>query len=372
MRGPAIAKWIDPEHVDTPVGEEPQPADIFVVDPTPTLTRGKKAIGRKPAPKRSQKKKGGGNRPAAGKGQRGTITIPRSAGPGQPTLLMNCLAQYGESLINPFDAPPGCLPHSPAMPSGKYKSFARGTMVVGTQGVGFVAASTAMDQDNTFGWVSGSLFAGTTLDIALPGVGFFKSNSPFTMASFGADLIQGRNVSLGIRIRYSDREVDRGGVIVPFEDPNHRNLTFGGTPIGVTDALAYETTRSLPNGEARKWYVQTWTPRLIGEYGYRDNPDGPTNLVIFVSGAKPGATFEFEIFSNYEVVGRAVPNPTPSEADDGLTSRVTGFVSELSSAALTRLQSIGIGRLESMMRKTVMDQASHLLMTGRRTGLLEY
>jgi hypothetical protein len=257
------------------------------------------------------------------------------------------------------------------MPSGKYKVFARGTMTVGTAGVGFVTATTALDHNNNFGWSSSALFAGTTFDIAAPGVDLFKSNSPFAASAFGGDLLQGRNVSLGIRIRFSDREVDRGGIIIPFEEPNHRELAIG-TTVGPVDALAYETTRSLPNGEDRKWYVQTWSPRIVTEYGYRSLSIGSTNLVIFVAGAKAGLTFEYEVFSNFEVIGRNVPNPTPSEADDGLASRVTGFVSELSSAALTRLQSIGVGRLEQIMRKTVMDQASHLLMTGRRTGLLEF
>lgn len=61
----------------------------------------------------------------------------------------DCLINYAKSLLNPFDAPPACIPVTPSIDSLKLKVFARGTCATGTQGFGFVVTRPDCANNNT-------------------------------------------------------------------------------------------------------------------------------------------------------------------------------------------------------------------------------
>ena len=288
---------------------------------------------------------------------------------GEPTRLMNCLALYGDSLLNPFDTPPGCVPHSPALPSGKYKVWSKGYMYCGTGGFGFIAATDSVTSDVPMVKASNIGFSGGTTAFSSAGVQSYLSNSPFLLADLGDGLVQVRNVSMGIRIRYvGDNYTQLAGVTLPFEEPDH-SPTLIRDGMTAQNMLAYADVHAMPITPSRNWTTITWTPRRPAEYEYRQTDPANSTIAIMVNGIA-GAPFEYEVYSNFEAIGRNVVNPTPSAADDGLASRLTGTIAELRPKQRHSLASSGINHIDKWVRGTVMDQAQHLLMGGIRHGVL--
>jgi hypothetical protein len=247
------------------------------------------------------------------------------------------MRDYAAATLNPAEAQPCCLPSPPILPSGKLKVWAKGTMALGTLGVGYVMVRPSLANDTGGIFHSTSLFEGDETATAGTGVSAANNNSPYTTSNFSATAVQCRHVATGLRVRYTGTLLNRGGRAVAAESPSHNSLN--GYSQG--DLLAIPEVRSVPIGQ--DWINEVWNVRLPGEYSFVTSPY-PTaitnpSLAIIVSG-EPGNTFEFEVYTLGEVVGNLVTNATPSHGDSSLYSRLIDITGQLSTSALDRYASL--------------------------------
>lgn len=264
-----------------------------------------------------------------------------------------CLVNYAGSLVNPADSGAVCSPHDPVLDSGKQHVWAKGSGAIGAAGFGFVVVRPSMVSDLTVGTHSTANFAGTGMANSGTGTQGILLNSPFSEFDFendpgaGAIGLQGRVVSMGIRVRYTGTELGRSGIYVPIEHPNHSNIV----DYDIADANMLASTRSLPNNADRDWRVCNWAPVSADELSYLrypcygfDNEGTPDKnqypMAILLTGT-PTETFEYQIFVNFEVVGNVVTNSTPSYGDQELAGDVLDAVRSLDPVAQDTLNTEG-------------------------------
>jgi len=141
------------------------------------------------------------------------------------------------------------------------------------------------------------------------------SNSPYVLANFGQNGLQGRVVSAGLRIRYIGTELNRGGEIVGLQHPSHSGLNGYTVPL----MNAYKETARLP--VIRPWTTLLYRPVETTDLNFNIGlaPAGQQFFMGFIinsatSVASP-ASYENEFFSNLELQGAAVQNKKPSHVD---------------------------------------------------------
>lgn len=296
--------------------------------------------------KRQKTKNGQGRKPKAAnktkskanKGKKLKRLLPPIMKP--PTSpLGKCLEDFIKASANPFQSRPACLPHSPALDSAKRKYSAKGTVIVGQEGFGYVVATTQLANNATTGfgftrgWYASSLlYNGSTLPNnmssgAIDGTGEQSGcyNTGMNTSALTLGQKEGRPVALGIRVRYLGTETARGGRLVCFEHPNHANIDG----YGISNCFQYEFVESVPN--ERKWTVALWQHKVPSELAYSSHLYPVPNLAIFIDGAV-GDKYEFEIFYHAETITRdSDPNAgtgkeSPTYVDDGLFSVITGMM----------------------------------------------
>ena len=142
-----------------------------------------------------------------------------------------CAAHYLACLVDPFTCEPGvCIPADIfPLPSQKIKVFARGKFALGTSGIGFIQACPTVSNNHvtTAAVVTSATSVGNA---AAAFTGFTAtvpvqiSQIPYTDAQI-LSTVHARIVSYGIRVKYSGKLLDRGGVCVGMEDPDHLDMT---------------------------------------------------------------------------------------------------------------------------------------------------
>jgi hypothetical protein len=230
-----------------------------------------------------------------------------------------CAHMYLSALVNPYDTPAGaCIPADLfPIPSSKVKSFVRGRMVVGLQGIGFVACvpSFGNTTPSVYATTAASVGATTALFSAFTNTNATGSAQlPYAAADFTSDRVSGRLVSYGLRTKYVGQLMTRNGVCVSYEDPDHANC----------NRLSFDSMNSNPYSHIHRVGDEDWDSEVNysgpvdpNEIEFR-NVDQPLGLtfasMIAVSGIA-GDVYEFEYYQHSEFIGTVVPNKTPSHAD---------------------------------------------------------
>ena len=201
--------------------------------------------------------------------------------------LGNCAGKYAESLANPFTGPAdACFPVTPACMSRKCRTFICSQIGIGTGGAGFACmqplagnngATTAGNIGTAAAYISSTTYAGTTatgipgLDPATAGVLALNHNGDYQIGQFGAQAIQARLVSMGMRIRYASTELNRGGRILLLEDPEHADYSPG---VSQSQFLSNEKAKEHKVGSDWITLCQTG-PVQPNEYDYVPNAYTP-------------------------------------------------------------------------------------------------
>lgn len=223
--------------------------------------------------------------------------------------------------MNPFDAPAGaCLPADMfPLPSQKLKTFLRGQCVLGTTGYGFCNASMCLSNDTTASSATSAasvMASNTLLTVAIGGiVPQFYTQLPWTIADVGNNLVQGRGVALGLRVRYAGTEANRNGILNFFEDPDH----------ALFNTMSYDTIRqrvncysTRPPGDGSWSTVLYSGPVAPSETEFTASNylsvNGSALLVCVIKG-NPGDVYEFEAFQHIEAIGVQTTGKSQSHSD---------------------------------------------------------
>jgi hypothetical protein len=199
-------------------------------------------------------------------------------------------------------------------------------MATGVGNFGYILGRPAAANDVVAAYFTGSAYAGTTFSTTTGGGVFsINGNSPYTASDYTSELVQSRVVSFGMRIRYTGRSFDQGGIIRVLEEPDHNNLAGD----GFNTIAAYSKVRSLP--VSTDWVTVTWQPVLPGEFEFVNEATFGRSLffplVIGVSSAVPAAPFEFEYYLNYESIGSIVRGKSISHSEQNLTGKIINAIS---------------------------------------------
>lgn len=244
-----------------------------------------------------------------------------------------CATDYAASLADPFSGPPdACLPVTPSISSRKVRTFVRSQLVTGTGGYGFLTAQplAANDGSTISGnvgtaacYYSSGAFAGTgvpILNTGVTGVYAVNHNGDYSALQFSAQLAQVRLVSMGMRLRWAGTNLDKGGRIILYEDPEHAD--WSATGISVSQLLANEKSREFKVSD--EWTTLCYSgPVMPSEYDFATTPWGPygssaapAHYMLALIQASGNGFIDFEVYWNWEISGRNVRGKTRSDADD--------------------------------------------------------
>jgi len=240
--------------------------------------------------------------------------------------LSGAAMSYAASMANPFTGPLSGVPSFPAMMTRKAKFYTCGSFQTGTQGFGWIVAEPFYAVANNqaavyFTTAAYTDTSSTAIDYVTPPTGLSSAttNSDYVSTQFGtaADDAVFRVVSAGVRVRYSGTEVNRGGIMVGFHDPNHKPLQ-GSLFSDVNNQEAKVATQV----DDKMWTTVLWKPVDTDEMDFQTafpssvGVSYPMGVVIV---AEPTSNFQFEAYFNYEISGRNVQGKSLSPVD------ITGF-----------------------------------------------
>lgn len=249
--------------------------------------------------------------------------------------MQECTLTYARVMANPMDdtISEACIPDTICAQSYKYSTISMGVCTVGTQGVAFVAYNpwtmSAGDYAYSGGHLDFPLIATTAT---------YPTNS---YRAFAADILDGRTIGLnsntlltnaqvstgelrlvgaGVQISYTGQKLIQSGVITTLQADGLRAFN-NDTPISALQLNA----RSYTCAVSDKTCTLTYTPVDFADTGYSQIANylgtGPRAvsgqyypLVILISGAPPGATFQIRAKAYFEAQFRGMP-ATPSHAD---------------------------------------------------------
>jgi hypothetical protein len=264
-----------------------------------------------------------------------------------------------------------CIPMTPNIKTRKFNSFARGSF--GTNAAGIAAISMAprrITNTTVNGWASNAVLVqsgiyagGANFDSLLedtsvllsPGVTGFPMNTDYSNSQLG--IVSGRGikyrvVGAGLRVRFSGKEVDRGGTLHCVVHPDHDSL--GGLSFGSIGQ--YETYFRVP--ATRNWTTITHTPVFESDNNFL--PDYMTNLGLYTTYLSTetqfhymgfmitdnvGGAWEWEAIIHYEAIGATVRGLTPTPVDMPGVSAVLTAATPQALAGINKDNSSGIPEL---------------------------
>lgn len=289
---------------------------------------------------------------------------------GQQKMEESCAKDYFQSLLDPYNANPCCLPLFPALPSLKGKCWIKGTLSTGAAGSAFIQVNPTLANDATLAqgcaaivsnvsWGFGRTATAAERTVVTGGLSGLNFNSPYTVAMLATvGGVEWRVVSLGIRVRYTGPEIERGGTIYCLEDPDHMDLQNESPPTLMAFPKCY---RSQVN---RDWVTCNWVPKRATEVEYTSNYSYTIMrwpLLVYIQAASnTSVTYEYEITMNYESIGSYVPTRTMSYAADPAVK------SGLASLNSGPVQGIMDGFLSTYTGQPLLGYASNLI--GRAIG----
>jgi len=307
----------------------------------------------------------------------------------------SCAVHYLQALENPFHLDqPACIPDLHAVPSKKIKAILRGNFEIGTNGDGFIVHNPQTKGNDariivasTSSWAS---TGGSTIVPTLGGLNtadFVMAKLPYPNTAFAATVtggIEGRVVGTALRIRYTGREIDRGGQIVAFRDPDNENVTSVRTFQQLKD---FETSRTYE--VSRDWVTVNYRPTRPAEFEYSRSGDlagtdpisGPAvvrwSQGFTIQGAVPGSPFEFEVVSFVEYLGN-IDNVTHTHSDIVAMSYIRNATPSSSSTKHPHMRlmksAITIGKeivkhSSPMVKESITSSGSHGLLSAIGSGL---
>lgn len=283
--------------------------------------------------------------------------------------LSECLLKYAIASIDPFDENLSevCIPDTLCTPSYKYDVLCKGTMTVGTQGVGFIAFNpwTMATSNNGFN-IDGAdypiIYTTATYpdgDISIDNVlltngdlagansnSFFDTNTFRPTTSIHPRL---RLVAAGVQCMYSGQLLNQSGTINTLQNDGLAPLF---DPMTVIQVKNNPKTRTCSNAKDQRCYqsyyptseefisyqdIEHFMPSQLNEttvvFPYNNNP-----ILILVDGATAGTTFAFEARAFFEVLLPGM-KASPSDADP------IGF--SAFQAARTKLKNTGDPRADT-------------------------
>ncbi len=204
-----------------------------------------------------------------------------------------------------------------------------------------------MSNDGIFGYYSDAAYTGTTID-GTAGVGktaITNSRNAYAATDFGTNLVQGRTVGVGLRVRYIGKEVDRGGKLLTVRHPQNTSLSGMNMSAILTDFSEVE-----PVPVTRQWSTVTYRPVSQNQITYWTSA-APSfqalSLAAIVDGAVTGASFEWEAVSYYEFTGD-VGNKTPTHSDPQAMGVVRNLLPESSKGGESFFKKIVHGITETL------------------------
>lgn len=293
------------------------------------------------------------------------VQVPRQPRPPKPKKPQGseCAAKYLASVARPFSAMArgACLPHPPDRASLKVDGFAKFFVTTDSIGSGFVLISPCLANDRAYAWCNSSSgqmpITVATTDVAPANYAVVKMTTlPFAAMSFMNGSVEGRIVSVGIRVTYLGSVANMAGVIYHYSDPAHANLNFvefspinliqlNETKVVRVSAKAFEVGHTLVRPEeanytgVREWREGTSSATgatnsvgISAFYPWSQNIDinnnntaalasaavtnGAPCIVLAFAGTAPGSQFMVEMIQHCEYVGRSAQfGLTPSHND---------------------------------------------------------
>jgi len=302
--------------------------------------------------------------------------------PAITSRLSPCATRYASALCDPEGTPVGaCVPWGFPIPSFKAKGFTRIQMVCGTTGFGFAlfSAATASDAQavlvtsaTSVGGGSTVLNSVTNLANALP------ADLPYAAASFGANSISSRTVSMIGKIRYAGTEANRNGTIYGYEHPQHAAL---GGLTGNAISTSNKCYSARPNMDG-SWSSVIWSGPSVPtetDFGTTTAFNNTAGVMVLMVYGTAGDKYDVEYYTHVEYTGGATQN-TPStgkaESDPEGYAHVietikgftisTPFVSEMAST----VYKAAVSGVKSFAVETLKSSISPTLRTGVNTRLL--
>lgn len=290
-----------------------------------------------------------------------------------------CLKKWFTCLTEPFSpaSTGACIPTGGNHPSMRNFGYLRFDAVIGTAGWGLVAISPSACNNNPVVFYSDATYSGIDLQLTVeissgtvglvPGVQTLSVfNNRFSFKDLTYDLanplVTSRLVGGGVRVQYTGKSINLGGLIYVFTSPTHscavdnpdytiasaasigsyqecviKPVTrepqeFVLAPLEERE-LAYSISNSLTQ-HSYPWSVGNIINGLV--YTSPDgNPVGAPTTVIAFSGT-PGETFHFEYGMHVESVGSLTEGQRmPAESDptgvDNMMAAISNTVVEIAS-----------------------------------------
>ena len=272
---------------------------------------------------------------------------------------------YALAVANPKEAPLVGIPTDwPLTESFKFRAFAKGSVTIGTQKVGFiqVAPKRFLSNDVTAYYFSTSLFALTTTPVTYveAGVAIGYSNSPYLTAQYGATGtgLQGRAVGCMVRVWYTGTELNISGEAYAVRQPDNETMNGGYSVAGIN---AFPGSLRTPINSRREPIEVYYLPTKAAEVEYSvPSAADPTCMSIMLTGVA-GEQFAYEIYGIFEAIGTGVPSTTRTAGDpNGLTAII-----ESAEAA----NSTYVGSAVSLGKSIISNASSALQYMSEATGV---
>lgn len=290
------------------------------------------------------------------KGGKSSKKVPKRDGHPESALVRNvrrefpyhpCTFNYARACFDPFHklllTSLPCIPDLNNRPTSKLVFLNRGTFFTGgsnsAKNTGFVSVSpfSYVSDVNNF-YYSTSAFTGSSFLTSGLGVSYSGwSNSPFTNSQTSGLL--GRPVAVGLRVRYSDIELNRGGSVTSVVyNQGYMSVTGtynGPSIVGMTTANVLTDLNAYSKPADRNWHTCVWSAGLPAAMQFVSGTAGLAQcLGILVTG--PGTTsvsYDYECIGYYEVESSpnsgpltGVPGSSPSDTDLAGISAITDFM----------------------------------------------
>jgi len=312
--------------------------------------------------------------------------------------ISECAARYAVAIADPWNpaARGACVPMHPSRPSQKVTAYREIIVSIGTSGYGFIMLSPCLSNDKSCIFSSNSSFAASTVSVSVdsPQAGtkdWFLTNIPYSgsqlydSTQYGKPKVMGRLVSAAISAEYTGTELNRGGNIICFVDPDHHsvnNIAFDDlisraeADIGVPDSnrtkcwvTAFGTDDQELDYPDYSYKVNTLNElTLLTSYPYSKGiplaPTGNTDpgigtpmMIIIFTGA-PGNTYRCKVVEHLEYIGVGTDFAlTPNHTD------ARGF--EIVQSAANMLPSKKAARpkvpLKLLMKEALVESARSLV-----------
>lgn len=252
------------------------------------------------------------------------------SGIGKTLAKIPSVERFASVYMNPFQKTSARLPCWPVNPSYLITTWGLGQGQTNSDGFGWACMNSVNGACYNIGCMS--ISTGTNPDTFSPtnntGVQAVYSNSPYNSSTF--QFLEGevtnnhmiRPVAVGIRVRYSGTNLDKGGYIYLGTRSNRGSQDF---PVAMTDVPSWPGYKNLPlNGEwhgvhrsiteSQDFLYQslfasdTFTGWVYNSDKTMVSLDNYYNSMIFIKSAKPNMPFEAEFYGHYEIMGTNLPN----------------------------------------------------------------